>query len=79
MFDWFTADSKNRITAALQIENPDDEIEFAKAVGFDAISYGDIEGKFMATAFCEVLIDEDGGESPSKGLAGFEKRDRGRL
>jgi len=69
VFDWFTTNSKQRIIAALQIENPDDEVAFAKAVGFDAISYGDIEGKFMATAFCKVLYDEDGGEHlQSEGL-----------
>jgi len=62
VFDWFTSNSRQGIIATLQIDNPDDEIEFAKAVGFDAISYGDIQGKFMATAFCKVLIDADGGE-----------------
>ncbi len=69
VFDWFTSGSKQRISAALQINNPDDEVAFARAVGFDAISYGDLEGKFMATAFCKVLYDEDGGEHlQSEGL-----------
>jgi uroporphyrinogen decarboxylase len=62
VFDWFTVDSRKRIINALQIKNPEDEVEFAQAVGFDAISYGAMEGQFMATAFCEVLYDEVGGE-----------------
>jgi len=62
VFDWFTADSRQRIIHALQIENPEDEVAFARALGFDAISYGAMQGQFMATAFCEVLYDEDGGE-----------------
>ena len=38
VFDWFTANSRQRIINALQIENLEDEVEFAQALGFDAIS-----------------------------------------
>lgn len=59
--DWFTTGSKKRIIEALNIKNPDDEAEFARAVGFDGLCYDDQDGTFMAPLFCQVLYDEEGG------------------